>query len=76
MSVNLNNPDPPPSGAVTATRDYWKVGDGLPDSGGQVGYTLDWLDADDNQIGCRKVDVVGSVTITEAEYDVLIEEWT
>jgi len=76
VNINLNNPDPPPSGAVTATRDYWKVGDGLPDSGGQVGYTLDWLDAVGAQIGCRKVDVVGSVPITEAEYDLLIAGWS
>ena len=73
--IDLYPPDPVPSNGVTAERAYWKVGTGLPDSDGQVGYDLTWLDANGAIVSQRLTDTSPRVTITEAEYDVLIAAW-
>lgn len=77
MSGFLNRwADLPPPGAVgPPQRDYWKVGDGLPASGGQIGYDLRWLDAEANVIGERTVQADPKTPITEAEYDTLLLAW-
>ena len=73
--IDLRPPDPIPSAGVTAERDYFKVGTGLPESDGQVGYDLTWLDADGNIVSQRLTNASPKTPITEAEYDVLIAQW-
>lgn len=75
--INLRPPDPVPSGAVSPPdRQYWMVGTGLPDSGGQVGYDLTWFDAAGNVVGARLIDAAPKDPITEAQYNALIAQWS
>jgi len=54
---------------------YWKVGDGLPASGGCCGVDYVWKDADDQVVATQTGKPGAAVTITEAEYQTLLAAW-